>query len=193
MAKIKSTQRGFFIGFDMDGVIIDHTAFKLKLAEKFGFKLKPKETHPDIIKKIIKDPVLREIKRTLYEDSRFSKSSLLMDGAKYGLELIKKQNLPFVLISRRKDPKTSIQTLRFHGLWPNIFNSKNAFFVSEPEDKNIKAKELGITHYIDDQVDILEHLVDVKNKFLFDSFDIFKNNKNYSRLTSWEELLKLFF
>lgn len=182
-----------FIGFDMDGVIIDHTASKLKLAEKFGLKLKPEEAQSEIIDTIIKDPLLREIKNILYHDPKFYKSSPLMNGAKEGLKLIKKQKLPFVLISRRRDPKIAIKTLKFHGLWPNIFNSKNAFFVREPEDKNVKAKEIGVTHYIDDETGVLEKLVDVKNRFLFDSFNVFKNNKNYTRLKSWEELLKLFF
>ena len=114
MAKIKSTKSGFFIGFDMDGVIIDHTVSKLKLAEKFGFKLKPEETHSEIIKTLIKDNLLREIQYTLYHDPDFYKSSPLMNGAKDGLKLIKKQNLPFVLISRRRDPKIAIKTLKFH-------------------------------------------------------------------------------
>lgn len=189
MDKIKSTKKDFFIGFDMDGVIIDHTASKLKLAKKFGLKLKPEETHSKIIRTLIKEPMLREIQYTLYHDPDFYKFSPLMSGAKEGLRLIKKEKLPFVLISRRKDPKIAIKTLKFHGLWPKTFNYKNTFFVKEPEDKNIKAKELGVTHYIDDETSVLEKLVDVKNKFLFDNFGAFKSSKNYKKVSSWSEFL----
>lgn len=185
---IKSVDKKF-IGLDLDGVIVDHTLAKIKLAKNYGFSLKPHETHPDIIKTIIKDPVLREIKRVLYEDPDFYKSSILINGAKDGLALIKKQNLPFVLISRRKNPKTSIQVLKFHKLWPKYFNSKNTFFVLNPEDKNTKAKEFGVTHYVDDQIGVLEKLVDVKNKFLFDNLGAIKNSDGYIRIKSWKELI----
>lgn len=189
MAIKKSIKKNFLIGLDMDGVIIDHTTSKLKLAEKFGFKLKPEETHPDIIKTIIKDPILKEIKRTLYEDPDFCKFSILINGAKNGLKFIKKQKLPFVLISRRKNPDIAIKTLKFHKLWPKYFNSKNTFFVLNPEDKNVIAKEVGVTHYIDDQIGILEKLGNVKNKFLFDIFGVLKNSKNYNKIDSWNEFL----
>ena len=57
----------------------------------------------------------------------------------------------------------------------------------EPETKE---KELGITHYFDDQQTILDKLVNVDNKFLFDSVDVFKNS-GYARVKSWKEIAKL--
>ena len=77
------------------------------------------------------------------------------------------------------------------GLWPKYFNESNAFFVVEPIEKNIKAKELGITHYVDDETKILNVLEDVPNKFLFDHMNVFPEG-NYAKVTSHEELAKYF-
>jgi len=189
---MKNVDNKKIIGLDMDGVIIDHTLAKIKLAKNFGFNLKPHETHPDIIKKIIAEPFLKKIKYTLYDDPDFYKSSLLMDGAKDGLKYIKKQNLPFVLISRRIDSSGAIKVLKFHGLWPQFFNKDNAFFVAEPEDKNVKAKEIGVTHYVDDQAHVIEKLIDVKNRFLFDNLGAFQDIVGYTRVKSWKELIRHF-
>ena len=59
-----------------------------------------------------------------------------------------------------------------------------------PEDKNTKAVELGVTHYFDDEPRVLEKLVDVKNKFLFDPIDALKNS-GYARVKSWKEIARL--
>jgi len=80
--------------------------------------------------------------------------------------------------------------LKRHGLWPKYFNKTNAFFVLTPKDKDTKSKELGITHYFDDQHTILSELASVKNKFLFDNLDVFKNS-GYARVKSWKEIAKL--
>lgn len=183
--KINSTK---IIGLDMDGVIIDHTKSRIDLARRFGIKLKAEETHPEIIKTIIDKPILDKIKDILYHEPDFTSFSPLMIGAKIALKKIKKQKLPFFLISRRIEPEVAVKTLKFYNLWPEFFNNKNTFFVAEAEDKNIKAKELGITHYIDDELEIIKKLLDVKNKFLFDYLNIFNDSKNYKRVNSWEKL-----
>jgi len=180
------------IGLDLDGVIIDHTPLKLKLAKKFGFELKSEETHSEIIKTIIDRPILEQIKWDLYHNPEFFKSSSLMPGARSGLLRLKKRNLPFILISRRSEPKEAIETMKHHGLWPKFFNENNAFFIAEPEDKNIKAHEMSVTHFVDDEIEVLKKLTDVKDKFLFDCFNNFRGIKDYIRVASWEELMNYF-
>lgn len=192
------------IGLDLDGVIINHAPLKMKLAKKFGFKLKPEETPSEIIKSIVERPVLDKLLQILYHDPRFFKTTSLMPGVKLGLLKLQKNNLPFVLISRRREPISAIEALKHHGLWPKFFNEKNAFFVVEPEDKNIKAREMGVTHYADDDTGILEKLVDVKNRFLFDNLGAFsaqgetsplrggENTIGYTRVKSWKELIEHF-
>lgn len=199
MAKINNKK---IIGFDLDGVILNHVLMKIKLARKFGFTLKPEETPSEVIESIIERPVLDKLLQILYHDPKVFKTASLMRGVKSGLLKLQKNNLPFVLISRRREPISAIEALKHHGLWPKFFNEKNAFFVAKPEDKNIKAREMGVTHYADDEMGILEKLVDVKNRFLFDNLGAFsakggfasggKNTNGYTRVSSWKELTNHF-
>lgn len=180
------------IGFDLDGVIINHAPTKIKLAKKFGFKLKPEETPSEIIESVIERPILNKLLQILYYDPKFFKTAPLMPGVKPGLLKLQKNALPFVLISRRRESISAIKALKHHGLWPKFFNEKNTFFVVKPEDKNIKAREMGVTHYTDDETGVLEKLVDVKNRFLFDNLSAFKKMDNYILVKSWKELIDHF-
>lgn len=189
---MKSADNKKIIGFDLDGVIINHAPAKIELAKQLGFKLNPGQVQSEIIKMLIDEPTLKQIQKRLYHDSKFFKSTPLMSGAKFGLLKLKKNNSPFFLISRRSEPEIAVAVLKYHGLWPKFFNKKNVFFVAEPEDKNIKAREIGVTHYVDDETGVLEKLVDVKNRFLFDNLDAFKNIRGYTRVKSWKELMNHF-
>lgn len=178
------------IGFDMDGVLIDHTETKLLLAKRFRLQIKRIETPSDLIKPLIPQSIYLKFQFDLNDNPRFRHMSLLMPGAKEMLGKIIRSEVPYFLISRRKKPSIAIKILEYHDLWPKYFNKKNTFFVLTPEHKNIKAKELGITHYFDDQCSVLEKLIDVKNRFLFDHLDVFKNPL-YQRIKSWKEIAKL--
>ena len=184
------------IGFDMDGVIIDHSARKVKLAKNFGFKIKKNQTPSEIIKKLIAPlPVYRDFQHALYDKPATALLSPLMRGVEPTLKKLKKSQIPFFLISRRKEKETAQALLVKHGLWPKYFNEGNTFFVPEPEDKDKKAKELGVTHYFDDEQKVLDALSSVKHKFLFDPIGVFKNPptpKKYRRIRSWKDVIKLF-
>ena len=180
------------LGFDMDGVIVDNSALKVKLAGEFGLKLKLSNAPAEIIKKIIAPDVLRKIQLALYHNPKISIEAPLMPGIAGILDKITALKIPFFLISRRLEPKIAIDLLSAKNLWPKYFNDKNAYFVITPEDKNIKAKELGVTHYVDDEIKILAALKDVPNKFLFDHLSVFPVADNYTKVASHEELAKYF-
>lgn len=189
---MKNSNEKKIIGFDLDGVIINHAPAKVKLAKRFGLKLKLAQTQSEIIKKFFDKSTYSKFQQALYYDPKIFKKTPLMADVKLGLNTIKKNGLPFVLISRRRNPEATISILEHHGLWPGFFNDKNAFFVAEPEDKNIKAREIGVTHYVDDETGVLEKLVDVENCFLFDNLGVFKNTDSYIRVESWKELIEHF-
>jgi FMN phosphatase YigB (HAD superfamily) len=176
--------------FDMDGVVLDHTENKLLLARKFSLNIKKEETPSDLIKHRMPLPTYRKFQVDLNDNPEFSYLCTPMPGVKKVLAQLTKKGLPYFLVSRRKKPGMAVKILKHHGLWPRYFNKTNAFFVLTPEDKNVKAKELGITHYFDDQQTILDKLMDVENKFLFDCVDVFKNSP-YRRIKSWKEIAKL--
>lgn len=186
----KNDTQAPYIGFDMDGVIIDHTIPKIRLAEKFGFSITPEQTPSDILKNLMPEKIRKEFQHTLYSDLKIALESPLMRGAKPALREIVKSGIPFVLITRRKDPEVAMRLLERHGLWPEFFHEKNTFFVIEPEDKNAKASELGLTHYLDDELKVLNALIDVENKFLFDKYDSFPDMTLYPKISSWQEFLE---
>lgn len=178
------------IGFDLDGVILDHTANKIRLAKKFGLELTPKQTTPGIIKSIMPESDLHELQLTLYEDPVISFRSPVMKGVRKILSRVKNR-YPYFLVSRRRKPEQAIKILRIKRLWPKFFNEKNSFFVLEPTDKNKMGKKLGITHFIDDEPYILEKLNDIKNKILFDPHNSYPDITNFIKIKSWEEFMDL--
>lgn len=181
------------VGFDMDGVILDNADSKVRIAKKHGFDLKLHETPSEIIRAILPRVVLEKLQQTLYDSPRIALSTPLMKGVRSILADLDKKNIPIFLISRRKIPEVAVRILKKHLLWPKYFNDKNSFFVNHPEDKNFKAAQLGVTHYIDDELKIINVLSSVKNRFLFDQFDVFKDANNYMRVKSWAEFKKHFF
>ncbi len=174
----------------MDGVILDHTQNKIRSAKKLGILVTKKQTPSEIIRTIVPQAVYGEFKSYLYDDPTSSMKQRLMPGVKNVLNYIVKIGTPYFLISKQKNHQMAVKILKHHGLWPKYFNNKNAFFVNGPEAKDTKATELGITHYFDDESLVLEKLISVKNKFLFDHLDVFKNSP-YRRIKSWKEVARL--
>lgn len=176
------------IGLDLDGVILNHAPMRLRLAKKRGFTLLPRQTPSSIIKRVVPLPHHRLIQYFLYSHPKVSLETPLMAWSKTGLKKIKDSKTPYFLISRRRESELAVKLLRLRGLWPTYFNPRNVFFVSQAEDKNLKAKELGVTHFFDDEPEVLEKLKQVKNRFLFDQFNVFKKVP-YHRVKNWKELI----
>ncbi len=193
--QLDKTKKPFVIGLDLDGVIIDHTRNKIKLAKAEGWTLHAKQTPGDILKAIIPHAILTGMQQKLYDLPAVALTASLMPGVPRVLDQIKKKRVPYYLISRRKIPEWATLLLKIYGLWPKYFDEYNTFFVNEPEDKNKQAVKLGVTHYVDDDISVLEKLTDVKNKILFDPHRAFRNTDWFVRAASWQSLgkiLKLF-
>jgi len=190
MPSAKRISNGTVIGFDMDGVIVDNADAKVRIAKIHGFSLKLHHTPSEIIKTILPQIILEKLQKTLYDNPRFAFSTPLMRGVRGTLADLAKKKIPIFLISRRKIPEVAIKILKNHTLWPQYFNKDNSFFVLHPEDKNTRAAQLGITHYIDDEMKILNVLSSVPNKFLFDQFNVFNKADYYTRIKSWAEFKK---
>lgn len=177
------------IGFDLDGVIIDHTYNKVVLAKDLGIELKIEHTPSDIMKRKLLPEVWKKIQRNLYDDPRVAFSAPLVHGVTEGLDYFKKNKITYYLISRRKFPGMAVKLLKVHGLWSRYFSRDNVFFVKEKTDKNIKAKELNVMAYIDDQPSVLKELVSVKHRFLLDPLRAYKPSSDYKIVRSWQEFI----
>lgn len=180
------------LGFDMDGVLVDNNPLKLKIAQNMGYKIKLADTPSEIIKQTLSPEDMKSLQVALYHDLEMSLGAELMPGLTKLLDKIRLAQTPYFLISRRSEPAIAIELLKVRGLWPKYFNESNAFFVITPEDKNTKAKELGVTHYVDDETKVLVILHDVPNKFLFDHLSVFPEHESYTKVASHGELAKYF-
>lgn len=188
-----NVDKNMIIGFDMDGVILDNADAKIKIAKSHGFEIKLHHTPAEIIRTVLPQIVLEKLQKVLYGHHRIALSIPLMRGVKTVLAEIKRKKIPYFLISRRKIPEVAVKLLKKRALWPDHFNSSNSFFVVEPEDKDKKAFELGITHYIDDEPKVINVLSSVPNKFLFDRFNVFESASHYIKVKSWSEFKKYLF
>ena len=180
------------LGFDMDGVLVDNGPVKRTVLRKLGFSFRLADTPSEIIRRLVPENVLKKMQIALYHDREMSFRAKLMPGIKELLEGLKSKGAGYYLISRRSEPEIAEELRKARGLWPKYFNESNAFFVITPEDKNTKAKELGVTHYVDDETKVLGALSDVPNKFLFDHLNVFPPADHYTKVASHDELAKYF-
>ena len=193
MISEKTIQEGrHVVGFDMDGVLIDHSENKLALAKRLGIYVTPASTHSEHLPRVMPRALYEEFQNELYGDSEFALSAKLMDGAMELLQLLQDRNIPFVLISRRKKPENAIALLTRRGLWGPYFTPENAFFVGAPHEKNAVAVREGVTHFFDDERKVLRVMPDVPSRFLFDTFDQFEEDKDFIRVFHFKMVRELF-
>lgn len=180
-----------FLGFDLDGVIVDHSFVKIQLAQKFGFTVNKYQVYPDNLYRLLGPDKYYEFTHCLYDDPQIAMKGVIMRGSKSVLGKLKKRNIRFAVISRRKNNHDiPINLLRKHGLWPDILNRQNVFFVQNRGDKNTKAISLGISHFMDDDWEVLEQLTGVLNKYLFDPYGI-APDCCFKKIVSWREFYEL--
>ena len=188
-----SVDKKTVIGFDMDGVILDNANSKITIAKKFGLAITLGHTPSEILKNLMPQVVWEEFQSILYNHPEFAFSNPLMRGVRSILAELAKKRVPIFLVSRRKIPEIAVKILKKHSLWPKYFNDANSFFVAHPKDKNTIAAKLGLTHYIDDELKIINVLSKVPNKFLFDQFGVFEKSNQYVKINSWTEFKKHLF
>lgn len=180
------------IGLDLDGVIINHTINKIKLAKQKGYFLKPAQTNSNVMKKFMPINIYRTIQAGIY--GKEGLSSTQMKDAKKVLKKIMKL-FPAHIISRRgikkNQVKFAIQWLKNNNFFP-LLDQKRIFFVSTDITKNTLCKKLGINVYLDDKIKVLDNLSSVKYRVLFDPYDHYYKSPipNIQVVKSWPEFHK---
>lgn len=185
--KVDKIKNSDVIGFDLDGVVIDHTENKIAIAKTLGFDLLPEQTASDFLDRYVPDVPRNKLKGIIYDDPQHALSPPLMPGIVEALSNLQTKKIKFFLITRRFNPALAIQLMQKHRIWPYFFNQTNCHFVKERVEKNTKAIELGLTHYIDDELKVLNVLTDVPRKFIFDPQNVHEKSDLYTILTSWED------
>lgn len=183
-----SQEDNFVVGFDLDGVIIDHTQNKMHIAARYGVTLTPDETHSERMRELFPHDIYREIQEQMYDDTDEALSAPLMEGAFGGLASLREHEIPYVLISRRKKPIHALHLLERRDLWGKYFTPENTFFVENMEDKDPVARELGVTHFIDDETRVLRLMPSVPHRVLFDVRGLFAASADFMPVKNWSEL-----
>jgi len=176
------------IGFDLDGVIIDHTKNKIKKAKELGYVVRVEETPSEKLKKLISLRDYRIIQKFIYGRGTFTAKP--MKGALKAIKLLSK-DYHIVIISRRDEnsQKIALKWLNNYGFL-NYIGKNDIYFVGKDSDKNVIAKRLKICAYIDDKLGVLELLKSVPNRILFDPYNCFKiKNKKIKKIENWQSIL----
>lgn len=179
------------VGLDLDGVIIDHTQNKMRIALRYGATLRPEETHSETMRAMFDADVYHEMQSQLYDDTPEALDAPLMEGAFAGLATLRERGIPYFLISRRKDPMSALHLIERRGLWGEYFTPENTFFVESPEEKNDLAKMLHVTHYIDDEIGVLRAMSVVPCRILYDQRALFEDEKEFLHVRNWVEVVQV--
>ena len=176
------------IGFDFDGVIIDHTKNKIKIAKELGYTIRAEEIPSEKLKKLIPLQDYRIIQKFIY-----NKGTPTAESMRGALQVIKSlsENYHIVIISRRAEEmrKVALEWLKKHGFL-NYIKRKDIYFADTDNDKNIVAKRLKVHVYMDDKLGVLKLLKNVPNKILFDPHNCFQiKDKEIKKVESWQNVL----
>ena len=76
------------VGFDLDGVLIDHTESKIVVAKVFGFDITPQQTPSEVLRQLVPYDTLQQMQRMLYDDPQYAYLSPLMDGVETIIQMI---------------------------------------------------------------------------------------------------------
>ncbi len=185
-------EANFVVGFDMDGVLLDHTANKVAIAREMGLTVLPEATHSEEIRSIFKDiEDYRRFQGLLYYDHPIALTVPLMPDVTVVLDRLVVDGTPFVLVSRRRDSEAAIRILKTQGLWGKYFSDKNAAFVPSVAEKVARAQSFGVTRYIDDERKVIRAMEGIiAEPVLFDQHDRFGDTP-HTRVRSWMEFLHL--
>lgn len=178
----------FVVGFDMDGVLVDHASNKIAIAREFGVFVAPQETPSEILRGKFADRADYErFQALLYEEHPLAGEAPVMNGAVEVLEELRGRRIPYYLISRRRSGDVARAQLAAKGLWGTYFDDANAFFVRSIAEKAEYAKRFGVTVYIDDERRVLDGMDGiVPDRALFDPYAAFPDTK-YRRITTWAD------
>ena len=179
------------IGFDLDGVIFDHTQNKIRIASRYGYQLTPEDTHAEVMGALFPPEIYREIKSQLYDEADGNLAAPLMSGAFAGLATLQEKGIPYFLVSLQKNPMHAMHLIELHGLWGEYFTPENTYFVKNAEEKHHTASALHVSHFIDDEPSILEVMTTIPHRVLFDTRDLFLEKTEYCRVKNWSELGKV--
>lgn len=153
------------LGFDLDGVIIDHADHKKALLTKRGFSDAAHFEHHEI-RNLLGDKEYKAFQNELY--GRMSLYAPEIVGAKESLTRLKAAGHNLRIVSQRALGKDfAFQWLSDHGFQGHLFPDSAIHFVVTNEDKEIICRQFGIALHVDDSLSVLRILSTPQHRILF--------------------------
>ncbi len=152
------------IGIDLDGVLIDHTAHKLAVAARLGYSLEPWQTNSNILRGVM----AQQDHETLLDEVylKMTGDAPSIPGALEHLAALDGE--PYIVSARRlKSVRYAQQWLMKHGVF-DIIPAERMFFCESKKDKRAICDRLGITAFVDDQLEVLQSLSPRMKRVLLD-------------------------
>lgn len=121
---------------------------------------------------------------------------LPFDGA---LQVIKKlkevfgERIFIISVAKEEREKPTVEWLSSHGFL-EVIPQEKIFFCRQRNEKGAICEQLGVTHFVDDQPEVLFHLKSVPNKYLFCPSFFRPRDNEFSqkfdgvKVSSWAEL-----
>lgn len=183
-----SNQAHSVVGFDMDGVLIDHAANKIAIAREFGVSVELAETPSEILRGKFTDRAEYErFQALLYEEHPLADKAPVMPGAREILDELRRRGVPYFLISRRRSSEVARVQLAAKGLWGTYFDDGNALFVRSIVEKAEHAARFGVSVYVDDERRVLAKMEGVvPDRVLFDPHGAFPAG-GYRTIATWTD------
>ncbi len=181
-------KRKLKIGFDFDGVIIDHTKNKILIAKKYGFDISAIHVAGHRLKKIVPEEIYVKIQDLIYGPLTLN-APVMPTAAEAMLELSKIADLS--LVSRRAPDHRQIAIEWLNQNLPDVFSRGQIFFVDHDPQKKDICKTLGITVFIDDKISVLQYMPDTPHRYWFDQYNS-SDDLGYQGLIvvkSWKDFL----
>lgn len=178
------------IGLDLDGVIIDHTDHKLKLARKFGYRLEPWQVNANVMKRFVGNDDYIRIQEEMY--GPMTPAAPPMAGA---LEYLSQLQGELCVISARR-----ADTVRYAQIWLDqhriydVIPAERIFFCGANAEKCGIADRLGVNIFMDDQLRVLTSMPYGCRRVLYDAHGAAEEihpEEGICIVNSWEDFLNL--
>lgn len=178
------------IGFDLDGVIIDHRAHKLQQAAHFGYPLEPWQANTNFMATFMPKETYHAIQDNLYGELTLASPPVV--GA---LETLANLDAAFYIVAARTPAN-----IRYAQDWLNKYRvfdlipADQIFFCGTSEDKRTYCEMLHLHAFMDDKLAVLESLPAGVARVLYDEDAVAEKLNPTSDIlvaTSWPAFKKM--
>jgi uncharacterized HAD superfamily protein len=158
------------VGLDLDGVIIDHTANKLKLAKGYGYALEPWQANTNVMKRFMERDHYESLQGELYTIMTLEAPPVA--GCLERLPELAGSSEIYIVSARSSDSVRHAQAwLMKHRLF-DLIPAERIFFCNDSKDKRGICDRLLVDVFLDDKLSVLASLPEKVKRVLFDPDDV---------------------